>query len=46
MAGDEGPPPEDQLDIVAARLRQRFQTAKERLRKMAEAEGLLGDRDG
>jgi RNA polymerase sigma-70 factor (ECF subfamily) len=40
--------PEAELDKVAARMRQRFQTAKDRLRALAEAEGLLpkGDADG
>lgn len=32
---------EAELDKVAARMRQRFQQAKERLRELAEAEGLL-----
>jgi RNA polymerase sigma-70 factor (ECF subfamily) len=32
---------EDDLDRIAARMRQRFQSAKERLRQMAQAEGLL-----
>jgi RNA polymerase sigma-70 factor (ECF subfamily) len=32
---------EEQIDKAAARLRQRFQTAKDRLRALAEAEGLL-----
>jgi RNA polymerase sigma-70 factor (ECF subfamily) len=41
MAEGEGPASDQDLDKVAARLRQRFQTAKDRLRKLAEDEGLL-----
>ena len=39
----EGEPPESEEEITkaSARLRQRFQTAKDRLRELAEAEGLL-----
>lgn len=35
---------DDELDKAAARLRQRFQTAKKKLRKLAEDEGLLEGR--
>ena len=37
---------EDELAKASARLRQRFQTAKDRLRELAEAEGLLPLGDG
>jgi RNA polymerase sigma-70 factor, ECF subfamily len=39
-------PDEDELDKAAARMRQRFQAAKERLRDLAEAEGLLAKNEG
>jgi RNA polymerase sigma-70 factor (ECF subfamily) len=44
----EGPPPEseDEIAKASARLRQRFQTAKDRLRALAEAEGLLPVAEG
>jgi len=42
---DTPPLRDDELDKLAARLRQRFQAAKERLRKLAEAEGLLPAND-
>lgn len=44
----EGEPPasEDELNKAAARLRQRFQTAKDRLRELAQAEGLLPAAEG
>jgi hypothetical protein len=41
MLGDEASPNEEQLKTEAARLRKRFQHAKDRLRKMAEEAGLL-----
>jgi hypothetical protein len=41
--GDAPAPEADQLEIVAARLRKRFQAVKDKLRKLAIAEGLLGD---
>lgn len=41
MAGPTASLSEDDLDREAARLRKRFQAAKDRLRKLAEAEGLL-----
>lgn len=41
MLGDEAAPSDEQLKTEAARLRKRFQHAKERLRQMAEAAGLL-----
>lgn len=41
MLGDEATPTDDQLATEAARLRKRFQLAKERLREMAEKAGLL-----
>jgi len=45
MSGQDEPPDEEELDRIAARLRQRFQTAKETLRKLAEEEGLLARKD-
>jgi RNA polymerase sigma-70 factor (ECF subfamily) len=41
MADQEDGSQHDDLDKLAARMRQRFQTAKDRLRQLAEAEGLL-----
>lgn len=41
MSEGEAPPSAEDLERVAARLRQRFQQAKARLRALAEAEGLL-----
>ena len=41
MLGDETSPTEKQLTTEAARLRKRFQVAKERLRAIAEEAGLL-----
>jgi hypothetical protein len=41
MLGDEAAPSDEQLATEAARLRKRFQLAKEKLREMAEKEGLL-----
>jgi RNA polymerase sigma-70 factor (ECF subfamily) len=41
MLGEEQTPSDEQLKTEAARLRKRFQHAKERLRKMAEDAGLL-----
>lgn len=38
-------PRDDELDTASARLRQRFQSAKDRLKQLAEAEGLLPGRD-
>jgi RNA polymerase sigma-70 factor (ECF subfamily) len=45
MAEPDAAPRDDELDMAAARLRQRFQSAKERLRELAKAEGLLPERD-
>lgn len=45
MSGQEEPPSEEELDKIATRLRQRFQTAKDALRKLAEEEGLLARKD-
>jgi RNA polymerase sigma-70 factor (ECF subfamily) len=39
-------PSDDELDTASARLRAHFQRAKERLRELAQAEGLLPRRDG
>jgi RNA polymerase sigma-70 factor (ECF subfamily) len=41
MSDEAEAPSDDAIETVAARLRQRFKSAKERLRKLAEAEGLL-----
>lgn len=41
MLGEEATPSEEQLKTEAARLRKRFQHAKDTLRKMAEEAGLL-----
>jgi RNA polymerase sigma-70 factor (ECF subfamily) len=41
MLGEETTPSEEQLKPEAARLRKRFQHAKERLRQLAEEAGLL-----
>ena len=41
MLGEDAAPTDEQLKTEAARLRKRFQHAKERLRKMAEEAGLL-----
>lgn len=41
MLGEDATASEDQLKTEAARLRKRFQHAKERLRKLAEEAGLL-----
>lgn len=41
MLGDDEPASEERLKTESARLRKRFQVAKEQLRKMAEEEGLL-----
>lgn len=45
MAEPDAAPRDDELDTAAARLRQRFQSAKDRLRQLAKAEGLLPERD-
>ncbi len=42
MSADEQPADDATLKKEAARLRKRFQLAKDRLKKMAKAEGLLG----
>jgi RNA polymerase sigma-70 factor (ECF subfamily) len=39
-----GEPSEAQLEAMSVRLRQRFRSAKQRLQKAAQAEGLLGTR--
>jgi RNA polymerase sigma-70 factor (ECF subfamily) len=41
MLGDDAPASDEQLKTEAARLRQRFQAAKHRLRKLVEEAGLL-----
>ena len=46
MSEGEPPETEEELTKAAARLRQRFQTAKDRLRELAQAEGLLPLVDG
>ena len=43
MLGDDASPNEDTLKTEAARLRKRFQIAKDRLRKMVEEAGLLNE---
>lgn len=45
MSEQDAPPGENEIDTIAARLRQRFQAAKDRLRRLAEEEGLLGAHD-
>lgn len=41
MAQPGEAPSDDDIDLISARMRQRFQQAKERLRQLARAEGLL-----
>lgn len=45
MAEPGAAPGDDELDTASASMRQRFQRAKDRLRRLAEAEGLLPPRD-
>lgn len=45
MADEGAAPSDDELDATAARLRKRFQAAKDRLHELARAAGLLGGDD-
>jgi RNA polymerase sigma-70 factor, ECF subfamily len=45
MSDPDSPRNESDIDTICARLRQRFQAAKERLRNLAESEGLIGRHD-